>query len=232
MTNLDKSEARPVSGLFSSKSLIKLYREAIDLIFPPRCQHCGRVDTHFCTVCQAELIAEPIQVMLADIPPMLGVISTGLHAGILQSGVQALKYNGQRYLGKLYANRLKNVLDSVKWEFDIIVPVPLHTTRLQKRGYNQAKEISVHLAELCHCIHDDQTLTRQTQTQSQVGLNRNERIDNVKEAFAVTSSALEGKTILLVDDVKTTGATMVSCAETLLSNGVTSVYGITVTSAV
>src|SRR5690606_15770455 len=190
------------------------------------------VDIYFCTDCKAALIAEPIQIMLADIPPMLGVISTGLHTNILQSGVQALKYNGQRYLGRLHANGLKNVLGSVKWEIDIIVPVPLHTTRLQKRGYNQAKAISVHLAELCHCIHDDQTLTRQTQTQSQVGLNRNERIDNVKEAFAVTSSALEGTTILLVDDVKTTGATMVSCAETLLSNGVTSVYGITVTSAI
>ncbi len=232
MTNQDTSEARAISGLFSYKSLINIYREAIDLIFPPRCQHCGRVDTYFCTFCEADLVAESLKILTTDIPPMLSVISTGLHTEILQSGVQALKYNGQQYLGELHAKRIKQALDTVEWEFDVVIPVPLHTTRLQKRGYNQAKEISIHLADLCHCVHDEQTLIRQTHTQSQVGLNREERIDNVKEAFAVTSSALEGKTILLIDDVKTTGATMSSCADVLLRNGSKAIYGATVTSAI
>lgn len=232
MTNQDTTEARSISELFSYKTLNTLYKEAIELIFPPRCQHCGRVDTYFCTVCEADMVGQSLDVLIADIPPMLNVISTGLHSDLLQSGVQALKYSGQQYLGKLHANRLKLALDTLDWEFDVIVPVPLHTTRLQKRGYNQAKEISIHLADLCHCTHDDQTLIRQSQTQSQVGLNREERIDNVKEAFAVTSSALEGKTILLIDDVKTTGATMSSCADVLLRNGSKAIYGATVTSAI
>lgn len=232
MSNQEFSEAHSFRGLFSYNSFVALYQQAVDLIFPPRCQHCGRVDTNFCSDCTAKLIAEPIENISSDAPPLQGLISSGLHTGILQSSVQALKYNGQKQLGENHAQRLKTILNSMAWKVDMVIPVPLHTARLQKRGYNQAKEISVHLADLCHCIHDDQTLMRQMQTQSQVGLNRDERIDNVKEAFAVTSSALEGKTILLVDDVKTTGATMASCAEILLRNGVTSVYGITVTSAV
>ena len=119
MTNQDTSEARSISELFSYKTLNTLYKEAIELIFPPRCQHCGRVDTYFCTVCEADMVGQSLDVMIADIPPMLNVISTGLHTDLLQSGVQALKYSGQQYLGKLYAHRIKQALDTLDWEFDV-----------------------------------------------------------------------------------------------------------------
>lgn len=231
MSNQEHSEAHGFRGLFSYNSFVALYQQAIDLIFPPRCQHCGRVDTNFCTECTANLIAEPTKTISFDIQPLEGIISSGHHTGILQSSVQALKYNGQKQLGENHAQRLQTILNNTAWEVDMLIPVPLHTARLQKRGYNQAKEISKHLAILCNYNHDDTILARHTQTRSQVGLSRLERMENVKEAFIVTSSKLNGKNILLVDDVTTTGATLAACAEVLLANGAKSVYGITVTSA-
>lgn len=231
MPEHDNPEARDTSGLFSYTTLKYFYQQMIDLIFPPRCQHCGRVDTYFCTTCKDNLQDIPINITLVDVPPMMMVASTGVHHDILQSSVQALKYNRQQSLGQLHAQRLKSVLDNLDWQFDIIIPVPLHSARLQERGYNQAKEISQPLAELCNAIHYDDVLIRTSQTRTQVGLNRMERIDNVKGAFGVSSSILIDKTVLLVDDVKTTGATMSACAEVMLLSGANAVYGLTVTSA-
>ena len=231
MPEHDIPEARRFSGLFSYKSLHYVYQQMIDLVFPPRCQHCGRVDSNFCATCETSLNLVPINIVLDNIAPMLAVASTGVHSNVLQSSVQALKYNRGQSLGKLHAQRLKTVLDSLDWRVDFIIPVPLHEARLKERGYNQAKEISEPLAEMCNVIHEDNVLIRTNQTRSQVGLNRVERLDNVKGAFVVSSSILIDKTVLLVDDVKTTGATMSACADALLSSGAKAVYGISVTTA-
>lgn len=231
MTSFENQEARGQNGLFSIYSLKLIWSNTIDLIFPPRCQHCGRVDTIFCQTCHNELITLPFDEIHSNILPMSDVVSSGLHTGILQSGIQALKYGGQRQLGAVFADRLYTLVKRQNWLFDTIIPVPLHTAGLQKRGYNQAKEISIHLSLLSKSHHRDDLLIRQSQTQSQVGLNHQERIDNVKEAFQVTSKELEGAIVLLVDDVRTTGATMASCSEILLDSGVSKVYGITVSAA-
>lgn len=231
MVSLEDQEAREQNGLLSIHSLKLFWSNTIDLIFPPRCQHCGRVDTVFCQPCHDDLVNLPLYEIHSDILSMDSVISSGLHEGLLQSGIQALKYGGQQQLGILFADRLYPLLKKQNWQIDTIIPVPLHTTGLQKRGYNQAKEISIHLAHLSNNQHRDDLLIRQSQTQSQVGLNHQERIENVKEAFQITSNELEGATVLLVDDVRTTGATMVSCAEVLLDSGVSKVYGITVSAA-
>lgn len=230
MINSEHQEVRETNGLFSVDSFKSLWENTLDLLFPPRCQHCDLVDIRFCDTCLAELLAVPLDLIESEMSPLSGVISTGLHADLLQSAVQALKYTGQRQLGEVFAKRLAAIIEQKKWQFDTIIPVPMHTTRLQKRGYNQAKEISLHLAKLCNSQHGDEYLIRESQTQSQVGLNAEERKENVKGAFTVTSN-LEGAIVLLVDDVMTTGATMVACAEVLLEKGAKEVYGITVTSA-
>ncbi len=231
MTTLETQEAREESGLFSLHTLKRAWSNTIDLIFPPRCEHCGRVDTGFCETCTQDLLTLPVELIESDVPPMTAIISSGIHLGLLQSSVQALKYSRQRQLGAILGKRLHQVIENKNWLFDTVIPVPLHRARLQKRGYNQAKEISIHLAALFNAEHRDDILIRQSQNQSQVGLNREERIENVKEAFAVTRAQFEGANILLVDDVRTTGATMAACASILIENGAQEVYGITVSAA-
>ena len=230
MINPELPEARETGGLFSLYGLKSMWEGTIDLLFPPRCQHCNRVDTRFCEICADDLLQLPVDVIKSEMLPLSGIISTGYHEDLLQSAVQALKYSGQRELGTIFAKRLATILEQENWQFDTIIPVPMYTAKLKKRGYNQAKEISIHLASLFNRQHGDEFLIRESQIQSQVGLNFEERIENVKGAFRVTST-LEGAIVLLVDDVKTTGATMASCAEVLLENGAKEVYGITVTAA-
>jgi len=230
MINSELQEARETGGLFSLHGIKSMWDDVMDLLFPPRCQHCDRVDTRFCEVCVDDLLQVPVDMIEAEMQPLSGIISTGHHVDLLQSAVLALKYSGQRQLGTIFAQRLATILKQENWQFDTIIPVPMHTAKLRKRGYNQAKEISIHLANLTDSQHGDKYLTREFQTRSQVGLNQTERIENVKGAFQATSN-LEGAIVLLVDDVRTTGATMASCAEVLLENGAKEVYGITVTAA-
>jgi ComF family protein len=231
MRHADTSQARLGYGLFSDSFFRTIGQNLLDLIFPPRCVHCGRVDWHFCDRCENDLKNDPIILQIVELPPLVEVATTGLHHDILQAAVQGLKYYGQRELAPFLAQRMATVLQSLDWTFDMVIPVPMHTQRLQERGYNQAKEISLHLAQMLNKVHPDSAIQRVRATRSQVGLNRAERLDNMKEAFSAQTDILKGKSLLLVDDVKTTGATMVACAEVALAVGATQIYGITVTAA-
>lgn len=231
MTNYDTQEARDNSGLFSLEFLKYLWEQSLDLVFPPRCQHCGRVDSFFCDICLQDLQSIPVESISDDLPPLSGLLATGKHTGLLQAAVQSLKYNNQRQLGAILAPRIVTAVNQENWQFDMVIPVPLHTQRFQKRGYNQAREISIHVAQLLNIDHHADYLIRQSQTQSQVGLSREERLANVKDAFAISTDKLAGCNVLIVDDVRTTGATLTACAEVLMQAGVKSVYGISITVA-
>jgi len=209
-----------------------IWNETLDLIFPPQCHHCGRVDTHFCDGCIAvlkTLSVTPIE--SSGIAPLYNTLSTGKHEALLQASVQVLKYNGQQSIGEVFADRILATLATTMWTIDTVVPVPLHTSRFQERGYNQAESISHHVATKGDFVHAPDALTRITQTRSQVGLSARERQHNVQGAFTGDATQLQGQQILLIDDVKTTGATLAACAQALLEAGATGVQAITVTVA-
>jgi ComF family protein len=123
---------------------------------------------------------------------------------------------------------LLSVLD---WQVDVIVPVPLHAQRFQVRGYNQAGEIAHHLAEFAEIPFMPEASQRIRYTQTQVGLSREERLQNVVESFSADESMVRGKSVLIVDDVKTTGATLAACAQPMLDAGADTVFALTVTAA-
>jgi ComF family protein len=226
-----ETQARFASELFPVAALRSISQTLLDLIFPPRCVHCGRVDWHFCDRCQYDLENTPIIEQNVDVPPLTQVVSTGEHSGILQSAVQGIKYYGQRELAPFLAQRMARVLEPLNWTYDIVIPVPMHTQRLRERGYNQAKEISFRLAEILDKAHPDSAIRRERATRSQVGLSQIERLQNIENAFSAQENILKGNRLLLVDDVKTTGATMAACAKVALAVGATQVFGITVTAA-
>ncbi|TDI58066.1 MAG: ComF family protein [Alphaproteobacteria bacterium] len=105
---------------------------------------------------------------------------------------------------------------------DLIVPVPLHWTRLFKRRYNQSAILAQHIAVLANKTHLPDGLVRNKRTRPQGFMKRAERLRNVRNAFNVHpkhADAIRGKTVLVIDDVLTTGATVDNCAESLYKAG-------------
>jgi ComF family protein len=105
-------------------------------------------------------------------------------------------------------------------DFDLIVPAPLHPRRARERGFNQAAALARPIARLLGIPYDEAVLCRVRETLPQVGLSDVERVLNLRGAFrAVKTTAIEGRRVLLVDDVMTTGATVASATRALVKGG-------------
>lgn len=198
-----------------------------DLVFPPLCWCCGRVDVRSCVECLRALQAAPLQMTARRADKLDMESATGPHDGVLKSAVHALKYEGYKELADPLAERLNNALRWLDWSFDIILPIPLHSERLRERGYNQAELLAdIVAAELSlSCATDCVARVRNTEQQAQ--LSGAERRSNVKGAFEVVTD-VAGLRILLVDDVVTSGETLNECASELRKHGAAAVYGIAV----
>jgi ComF family protein len=134
--------------------------------------------------------------------------------GLLQHLLHGLKYRGQIENGKYLGARLAAALKDGGWlnGIDAVMPVPLHASRQQERGYNQ----SAIIAKAMGLITDEVSLMRVRKTESQTTKTRAERADNMQGAFKLAdNNNLSGKHILILDDVLTTGATIEACANVL-----------------
>jgi ComF family protein len=110
------------------------------------------------------------------------------------------------------------MLKNTSWikDIDVIVPVPLHPTKVKKRGFNQSEIIAASMAEILNITLDTQSLIRIKNTESQTNKSRAQRAENMKDVFGLSNSAqLKGKRVLLLDDILTTGATPESCITSL-----------------
>ncbi len=227
------SQARSNTGLVFSTGIHRVLNACIDLIFPPCCAGCDRVDQFWCERCQLTLESLPIQnVIKQDVASIAFVAATGTHDGILRKAVQGLKYRNVRQLGEELGIRLAATARMQEWTIDIMIPVPLHADRLKQRGYNQAQVICEYAAEQLELPCVPQALKRERYSQSQVGLSAKERKENVADAFSAAPNLVSGNTVLIVDDVCTTGSTLNECAQALIAAGARQVYALTVTAAI
>lgn len=116
---------------------------------------------------------------------------------------------------------------------DVIVPVPLHQSRLRERGYNQSALLATGLARRLYRRADLQALVRTRDTGHQARLSGEARLTNLKDAFGVdVASGIRGRTVLLIDDVMTTGTTLSACAAPLLAAGASRIWCATVARAI
>lgn len=140
----------------------------------------------------------------------------------LKEIIHHFKYRSRRGLARPLAQHLLQTFqtDVEQFDVDVAVPVPLHKSRLKERGFNQAQELARHFVRKAGLPLEAGMLERIRATQIQAGLSRRERRLNVKGAFRVTKPrAVDGRKILLLDDVFTTGATLNECAQTLKRAG-------------
>ncbi len=150
--------------------------------------------------------------------PVLGVdmVVLGPYQARLERAIGAFKYHHATRLAKLFVAELVAVLRKADWQLDVVCPVPLHWTRYLTRGYNQAALLAKPLARELGLDYRP-LLTRKRRTRQQAKLSRDKRVQNVATAFAAMPA--EGKRILLIDDVLTSGATSDACITTLLKAG-------------
>jgi ComF family protein len=226
-----RDQAQASAGLFSSATFIRIRNAGIDLLFPPRCAGCGRVDARWCFQCQNELNSLALNLLRPRLPPLRGSAATGIHEGKLQQAVHALKYNDTQALAAPLGARLIAAVRTLNWSFDTIVPVPLHTSRQKERGYNQSQLLGAYMAQVLSIPCYPSALLRWRNTPPQVGLNREQRQANVYGAFRADPALVAHRSVLLLDDVYTTGATLQDCARAALEAGADAVYSLTVTAA-
>ncbi|NOH02919.1 MAG: ComF family protein [Chloroflexi bacterium] len=133
-------------------------------------------------------------------------------------------------MGDALASHMLPFVKSLDWKIDLAIPIPLSRQRMKERGYNQVAMIANPLAMALGLDYAPGELTRQKATRSQVGLTKEERRHNVHAAFKA-GDRVKGRTVLIFDDVSTTGATLSSAAEALRSAGAEKIYALTVARA-
>jgi len=153
--------------------------------------------------------------------------------GAVRKAIHALKYRRDLGLAHVLAAQLSALVEREAWKIDVVIPIPLGKRRHKERGYNQAALLAFSLALGVGVAYAPHALKRARETRSQVGLSAEERRRNVADAFAVVDGErIAGKTVLLVDDVMTTGATLSAAASALLAAGARDVYAVTVARAI
>ncbi|MSQ14162.1 MAG: ComF family protein [Dehalococcoidia bacterium] len=226
----------------------------MDLVFPPQCAACGaggawlcaacsarfrRLEPPFCARCtQPLLLAEsaapetsaPLCARCARAPLALESISAPfLMEGPVREMVHRLKYDGWRVLAGILAKALAESLARSGQRPDVLAPVPLHLSRERERGYNQASLLAHELSNLARIPVARRALLRVRPTPPQVDApNAAAREAAVAGAFRCNDPTMRGRSVMLVDDVCTTGATLNACAVPLLAAGVAEVRGLVV----
>tara|TARA_B100001079_G_scaffold189774_2_gene163706 strand:+ start:3204 stop:3809 length:606 start_codon:yes stop_codon:yes gene_type:complete len=142
--------------------------------------------------------------------------------------IHSLKYSDRAKLGLELGHQLGQLISPATFEsVDVLTAVPLHRVKFRDRGYNQAEWISKGVADIWQIPFSKQILKRKRFTISQTTLNQEERKANMADAFRVYGN-VENKSIVIIDDVLTTGSTMSACATSLKKAGAAHVFALTV----
>jgi ComF family protein len=149
----------------------------------------------------------------------------------VQNALHTLKYRRNSGLGDPLALNMLDFVRSLGWPIDMVIPAPLGKKRLQERGYNQVALVARPLAHELEWEYAPKALWKTRETRSQVGLSISQRSENVRDVYQADPMKVKRKSILLMDDVSTTGSTIISGTEALLSAGVQEVYALTIARA-
>lgn len=218
--------------------------KTLDWIFPPECSGCAAAGIRWCSDCESKLT--PLQKNLCMVcgypisrdtictrcsekrPEYTELRSVYEYKEELRNAIHHLKYYNDLGVGEVFGSKCANHIKNLKWKIDMIIPVPLGKKRRMERGYNQAALIAYPMALKLGIPYDSRKLQRIKETISQVEYHLEQRKQNVHEAFTASAAELAGKSVLVVDDVITTGSTIEDCARALKKAGATNVYGLSV----
>jgi len=212
---------------------------AIDFVYPKRCAGCDRRGTWLCHDCDSalRLFSAPwcdrcgvpgsyLRCKCLSTPKTLEQVrSVGPFEGWLRGAVVHFKYHGEWARAAHLGAHLASTIAQLQ-QCDVLVPVPLHPARLRQRGFNQSLLLAQHAA-VSLGVEVQEPLLRTRRTDAQINLGAEQRVANVAGAFAMQPNfPVAGHSIVLIDDVITTGSTLSACAEVLRGAGASSIKAV------
>lgn len=204
----------------------------LDVIFPPKCICCSAIlnagsEISLCKACAEEIDYYNNCINPLDMPEGIstycdGMICVGKYSEALKNVLRSFKFGSKpqyfRAFGMLLALKVQNTC--IHEESNLILPVPMFKSKLKHRGYNQADLMAGYAARVLGIKTRSNLLIKTADTKSQSSLTREERLKNLDGHFTVVDTkAVEGKRILLVDDIITTGSTINECSKALKQAG-------------
>ncbi len=207
----------------------EILKPLLDLVYPRICNECNQKisedDNYFCVSCYSKLkylsIADDRENIRRksnfhnSIDEVYSLFYFEPHT-VSQKIIHMIKYEGMKNLGIQMGKALGEKLTQAGVKADKIIPVPLHISRKRERGFNQSEVIASGVSQIIGAPMVSGILKRARSTKSQTRLNREERLLNVHDAFELKIKPdLAGKSIIILDDVITSGATLLSCARLL-----------------
>lgn len=230
-----------------------IFEQLIDIIFPPKCVTCHnyspqgicnacsnrivKLEPPFCMICgkpkDRYFIREICEECSREKPPFIMARSAAIYDGVMKDAIHQFKFNNQMrlagQLGRLLIDHLHEQGIS-SYKIDRIIPVPLSGQRQRSRGYNQAQLLANAISLFYGAEVDAHSLKKIIDTKPQFELSRDQRLENVKGAFA--SLPVPNEEIFLIDDIYTTGATAKEASLALIRAGAKSVHVLTLARAV
>lgn len=226
---------------------MRLKDKMLDLLYPRWCVVCDEIVDRpgeaVCSGCRSKIIyiKEPCcmkcgkqlkkeeQEYCGDCGRMKHIYTQGTALydyGSMADSIFRFKYAGRMEYGSFYGSELYH--KRVRWltaiHPDALIPVPVHPSRKRSRGYNQAELIARKLSELSGIPMEASLIRRVKRTRPLKGLSHSERQNNLKRAFKISINDVKLNTIVIIDDIYTTGATIDSMARTLREKGVKQIY--------
>lgn len=223
----------------------QLATDVLDLLYPPACLCCNAPPEQRQPLCEKcvsylTLLPDPVcpqcRTFLTDLsclcpnghiqqPALLWAL--GLFDDYYQVLIHAYKFGQRTDCGEFLARRLARKIagDVRSRQIEAVIPVPLHPARRRERGFNQCTLLAECATTALGLEAPSFKLIRQANTKSQTRLSRSDRQQNVAQAFKCPPLHNPPGTVLLIDDVQTTGATLAACASVLQDAGVSRVYG-------
>lgn len=188
----------------------QLYAWLAEIVGPATCAACPAPsgDALFCAACEVTVL-----------PPSGAERAVAAYGGAASLAVIAMKYAGRVDLAPRLGAAMARIAAPLRGSIDVVVPVPLHPRRLAERGFDQAALLASPVAAALGVPRRVRALERLRDTPRQASLDRSARAANVVDAFRAHRTQIEGRRVLLVDDVRTTGATLSAAALALREAG-------------
>lgn len=203
--------------------MIKLLNSFLDLIYRKKCYFCGnsKYSVKMCPNCFDKLEFNDFNA--SKIIDGIDVFCAGFYNKELQKLIRGLKYHKQKDLAHFQAKFMYDYfkkIDVLQNKDFLLIAVPQHEKRIKKRKYNHMELICEEFSKLSGFEYNFELIKRIKDTKPQYKLNRKQRLENLSEAFLVNKENYNGKTLLILDDISTTGSTFEEMIKEFKNNGI------------